>query len=669
MSSALVAPEPTEISHDEFEQTFGAVLNVLPSTAGRRYGSEIDETTAAEEVAAALAEIEAAAGPADQGTVTANLVTITGEIAEVEIELAPVHLIAATPPASDDGDDDDRGRSDSDDSIVAPVVESAPSTNTILGDETSSLLLGTEFQDNIFGLGGNDVLEGLAGDDLLDGGTGNDTLVGGSGLGNDTLDGGPGEDTAVFTSTSQGITVNLQANFTSGAEIGVDQIVSGSVENVIGGSGNDLLVGDAGDNDLFGGDGNDILSGGAGDDLLDGDARAVPDLSLTGNLAEGGSDVDFFDLFGFTPGQDFVIVTDNDVPNGAPDITLGLFDDQGNLITTNDDGSPLGNGLASAAVGQVNDDGSIHFAVSGYPDFDFDGTSDFSEGSPHGDVGDFEALVFLGVDNIASLGFGGFEESEFYGNEFDGYRFYEFEVEDSDTASYEDASGGVGVDLELSGFQFIGADQGFDELRNIENVTGSNFDDALSGDSHDNILSGLEGADELWGGWGEDTLGGGSGDDLIVGGGGADVLDGGLGADTFAYVSLSELGQVTTNVSAEAAGVSGDTIVGVDLANDKLQFLDGAFDPTGVLTNESGNTLVDGVSFSVIEEVYDGTNATSTNFASGSASFVFDSTGTLYYDPDGAAVGYRVVGSTQGDAPSASDIEVVDSIGSFGGAS
>ncbi|MEO0531754.1 MAG: hypothetical protein AAF266_14435, partial [Planctomycetota bacterium] len=78
---------------------------------------------------------------------------------------------------------------------------------------------------------------------------------------------------------------------------------------------------------------------------------------------------------------------------GFPDLTLGAFDEFGGLIATDDDSSPLGNGLASALFGiPVNDDGSIDLAVSGFPDFDFDGISD-GDAFPHTEVGDYDLFV------------------------------------------------------------------------------------------------------------------------------------------------------------------------------------------------------------------------------------------------------------------------------------
>ena len=67
-----------------------------------------------------------------------------------------------------------------------------------------------------------------------------------------------------------------------------------------------------------------------------------------------------------------------------------------------------------------------------------------------------------------------------------------------------------------------------DSILNIENLTGSRFDDTLSGDAGANILDGKAGAD---------TIDGGAGDDRIIGGAGADRIDGGAGSDTLTYAA------------------------------------------------------------------------------------------------------------------------------------
>ena len=78
----------------------------------------------------------------------------------------------------------------------------------------------------------------------------------------------------------------------------------------------------------------------------------------------------------------------------------------------------------------------------------------------------------------------------------------------------------------------------------IENVIGSEHDDALTGNRMANSLwgrggndelDGLRGDDMLFGGSGDDNLDGGRGDDTLEGGPGADVLTGGDGSDTASY--------------------------------------------------------------------------------------------------------------------------------------
>ncbi|MFO0777769.1 MAG: hypothetical protein U0223_09235 [Nitrospira sp.] len=99
-----------------------------------------------------------------------------------------------------------------------------------------------------------------------------------------------------------------------------------------------------------------------------------------------------------------------------------------------------------------------------------------------------------------------------------------------DTASYSNGTAGVTVNLSLTTAQnTVGA--GSDTLLNLENLTGSNFNDNFIGNAGNNVLSGLSGNDKLTGG---------AGNDMLVGGLGADSLNGGLGNDTFDYNAVNE---------------------------------------------------------------------------------------------------------------------------------
>ncbi len=94
------------------------------------------------------------------------------------------------------------------------------------------------------------------------------------------------------------------------------------------------------------------------------------------------------------------------------------------------------------------------------------------------------------------------------------------------TASYANAKAGVTVDLNLTTVQNTGG-SGSDQLLNIQNLTGSAYNDLLKARSG--------GAAVLNGGAGNDTLIGGAGNDTLAGGVGNNTLDGGAGIDTAKY--------------------------------------------------------------------------------------------------------------------------------------
>lgn len=121
--------------------------------------------------------------------------------------------------------------------------------------------------DKILGNAFGNVIEAGAGADWVLGGLGFDWLIGGSGEGDDVYDGGGDVDTVVYSSTTQGVYVNLAAaiNQAIGPEIGTDQIID--VENLIGGSGIDTLIGNSLANRLDGGAAADYLLGGVGNDF------------------------------------------------------------------------------------------------------------------------------------------------------------------------------------------------------------------------------------------------------------------------------------------------------------------------------------------------------------------------------------------------------------------
>jgi Ca2+-binding RTX toxin-like protein len=117
--------------------------------------------------------------------------------------------------------------------------------------------------DTLWGNQGNDILEGAGGDDNVLGGTGNDIITDTDGAdvlqggdGNDAIDAGPGNDL---------ITGGNGQDFTEG----------GANDNeTFAGPGNDFINAGAGADAVFGDGGDDWIQGGTGQDLLQGDHGA-----------------------------------------------------------------------------------------------------------------------------------------------------------------------------------------------------------------------------------------------------------------------------------------------------------------------------------------------------------------------------------------------------------
>ena len=145
-------------------------------------------------------------------------------------------------------------------------------------------LKGFDADDRLSGGDGTDTIHAGAGDDNVDAGAGNDQIVGGDGAGDDRYYGGSGADTVRYSSATQTITVNLTTSSATGAQIGQDTLIS--IENVIGGAGNDKITGNVTANMLCGGGGKDALDGAAGVDTADYSEKAgAVTVTLAGSSA------------------------------------------------------------------------------------------------------------------------------------------------------------------------------------------------------------------------------------------------------------------------------------------------------------------------------------------------------------------------------------------------
>lgn len=133
--------------------------------------------------------------------------------------------------------------------------------------------------EQLYGGFGNDSLTGNSLNNVLAGREGNDTYRFANASAPDTdaviESAGAGTDSLDFSAVTTAVTANLNSDsaLATMANRTVKTGAAGqaiSFENVIGGSGNDVLSGNASANALSGGGGNDSLNGGTGNDTLDG---------------------------------------------------------------------------------------------------------------------------------------------------------------------------------------------------------------------------------------------------------------------------------------------------------------------------------------------------------------------------------------------------------------
>lgn len=196
----------------------------------------------------------------------------------------------------------------------------------ILRDFSSFRFTGSAGNDKFTGAIGNVVFDGGMGNDTLKGGLGDDHLLGGEGNdrlystdGNDVLEGGAGNDTYYLSATSgwtqilewsgEGIDT-LYSSIDVGASEEIERIILTGSGDIAGGGGSldNSITGNVGNNYLWGGEGKDILSGGEGFDRLDGWLGSD---TLTGGLGRDWFEFNTLEtslerdyIQDFTPGTD-----------------------------------------------------------------------------------------------------------------------------------------------------------------------------------------------------------------------------------------------------------------------------------------------------------------------------------------------------------------------------
>lgn len=151
------------------------------------------------------------------------------------------------------------------------------------GTDNADILIGGLGDDTLWGDGGNDRLEGGAGNDIINGGEGDDIIT--DSFGDDNIKGDGGND---VIQAGQGFDLILGGD-------GHDFVIGGEdPDETFAGRGNDFISAGEDANVVFGGDGNDWIEGGAGADFLQGDNGDPFDAgTVRGNdvlIGDGGDD-------------------------------------------------------------------------------------------------------------------------------------------------------------------------------------------------------------------------------------------------------------------------------------------------------------------------------------------------------------------------------------------
>jgi Ca2+-binding RTX toxin-like protein len=428
-------------------------------------------------------------------------------------------------------------------------------SDQIEGGDGTDLVEGEQGNDTVDGgAGDGDTVEGNQGDDSLEGGAGNDDVIIGS-TGNDKINGGPGEhDIADYAGTGGAVTIDLATQTVSGAE---NEHLEG-IEDAIGGSGGDTLIGSAEANRLDGGPGNDHLEasgggdaafGGPGGDQCSGgfaeETSCGPAAGANGLAVEIYESIDGKSTLILTgsSGNDqgtvnysggSYTITGSDVTNGDPtnpdcsggsSITCsGAVDAIEATLGAGDDELTIGQGvphsISSTLEGGTGSDKLVGGAGNDVLYAGEDHDPDTLEGGGGNDVLYGVNIFHPKKDSgPATMNGGGGSDLMIGGQPCDGDTF-DGGPGANDSASFARVhNSGVAVEATIGG-TVIDPDMGGCTPGHIdsstEKIEGSPGNDILTGDNGPNTLLGRGGNDKLDGAGGFDDCNGGGGDNSAV---------------------------------------------------------------------------------------------------------------------------------------------------------
>jgi len=361
------------------------------------------------------------------------------------------------------------------------------------GGDGSDSISGNYAANKLLGKGGNDTISGEGGADTIDGGLSADSMNGGNGSDSYYVD-NAGDIVIESNSVASTGGIDLVFSYLS------NYILAANVENCrILSSGAANITGNALGNVLYAGSGVNVIDGSSGSDTVSFQyATTTGSAGVTLNLA--AVDASGYSIAAGISGGDKVIRVENITGTNYADTLSG---NSGNNVINGLNGNDKMAGGAGNDIYVVSTLSDVITELAGQGTDRIQSAISYSLSDTDGigsNGGNVEDLQLTGVANINATG-NGFNNVLFSNsgnNTLDGFTGW-------DTASYQYATTGVAVTLNTSAQQnTIGA--GLDTLKNIDNLTGSNYGDTLTGTTMGNTITGLGGKDTMKGNGGADVF-------------------------------------------------------------------------------------------------------------------------------------------------------------------
>lgn len=388
---------------------------------------------------------------------------------------------------------------------------------------------------------------------------------------------------------------------------------------IFGLEGNDYLYGNAGNDTLRGDNGNDYLDGGEGaDSLIGGNGNDFLDGGLGSDTMNGGEGDDSYYVDNIldviqgetsTSGKDLVYSSVSiNLINYIENLTLigdGNITGAGNTL----DNVLIGNNKVNILNGLAGND--TLYGLDGNDTLKGGDGNDYlnGDGEPLAGEGDIPEPNYVAADRME----GGAGDDTYVVN-------INTDVVVEDVNQGNDtiiSSISYNLDRDVENLTLVGSG----------NLTGAGniLDNLLIGNDRVNILNGLAGNDAIYGEGGNDQLIGGLGNDTLSGGEGADILLGSGGANCFILGDFNDM--------LSPSNIDVDTLRDFQAGVDKIQLQRSSF---AALTTSIGSLL----KISEFAKVTDDALA-----ATSSGLIVYSqSSGRLFYNSNGAAIGYGTGG-------------------------